>query len=82
LATTARRLESAWQALTEAAQREQERWKAEIDRVRGWRRSVWPLWAITAAVLLVLTYLGLVLGGYIPGPRFLQGLADFWWSRP
>ena len=82
LATTARRLESAWQALTEAAQREQERWKAEIDRVRGWRRSVWPLWAITAAVLLVLTYLGLVLGGYIPVPRFLQGLADFWWSRP
>jgi hypothetical protein len=81
LATTARRLESAWQALTEAAQREQERWRAEIERVRAWRRPVWPLWTITAVMLLALTYLGLVLGGYLPVPSFLRGLADFWWSR-
>jgi hypothetical protein len=81
LATTARRLESAWQALTEAAQREQERWRAEIERVRSWRRPVWPLWTITAVMLLALTYLGLVLGGYLPVPSFLRGLADFWWSR-
>jgi hypothetical protein len=81
LATTARRLESAWLALTEAAKTEQERWRGEIERVRSWRRPRWPLWAITLFVLLALSYLGLVLGGYLPVPTPLQGMAEFWWSR-
>jgi hypothetical protein len=81
LATTARRLESAWLALTGASKIEQERWKGEIDRVRSWRRPRWPLWVITLLVFLALSYLGLVLGGYLPVPNALQGVADFWWSR-
>jgi hypothetical protein len=81
LATTARRLESAWQALLAAAEVEQARWSAEIERVRAWRRPTWPLWIITLTVLLSLTYLGLVLGGYLPAPAALRGLAEFWWSR-
>jgi hypothetical protein len=28
------------------------------------------------------TYLGLILGGYITVPPFLQGFAAFWWSWP
>jgi hypothetical protein len=81
LATAARRLESAWQALVEAAEVEQNRWQAEIDRVRAWRRPQWPLWLITILLLLSLTYVGLVLGGYLPVPAPLQGLAEFWWTR-
>jgi hypothetical protein len=81
LATTARRLEAAWLALTVAARTEQERWKREIDRVRAWRRPTWPLWLLTLVVLLGMTYLGLVLGGYLPVPAVLQGLAEFWWSH-
>jgi hypothetical protein len=81
LAATARRLESAWLALTEAAREEQHRWQGEIARVRSWRRPRWPLWAITLALVLALGYLGLVLGGYLPVPSPLQGLAELWWSR-
>jgi hypothetical protein len=81
LATAARRLESAWLALTVAALAEQDRWKGEIERVRAWRRPVWLLWAATIAVLLAATYLGLVLGGYLPVPEPLGGFAELWWSR-
>jgi hypothetical protein len=81
LATTARRLESAWLALLAAARTEQDRWKGEIERVRTWRRSLWPVWLVTLTVLAIATYLGLVLGGYLPVPGVLRGLAEFWWSH-
>jgi hypothetical protein len=81
LATAARRLESAWLALAVTARQEQERWNRDIQRVRAWRRPTWPLWTATGVVLLVFGYLGLVLGGFLPVPGFLRGVADFWWSR-
>jgi hypothetical protein len=81
LATTARRLESAWQALIEAAQVEQERWQAEIEQVRAWRRPQWPVWAVTILVLVAVIYLGLVLGGYLAVPTPLGEVAEFWWTR-
>ncbi|HEX7335705.1 MAG TPA: hypothetical protein VF252_00745 [Gemmatimonadales bacterium] len=81
LATAARRLESAWLALVASSRVEQERWKREIERVRAWRRPTGPLWAATALVFAVLTYLGLVLGGYLPVPPPLRGLAEFWWAH-
>ena len=81
LATVARRLESAWLALVATSRAEQERWKAEIEQVRAWRRPTWPLWVATLAVLVVVTYLGLVLGGYLPVPPPLQGLAELWWAH-
>jgi hypothetical protein len=81
LTAAARRLESAWLALVATAQVEQDRWNAEIQRVRSWQRPRWPLWAITALVLALATYLGLVLGGYLPVPRILRGVAEFWWAR-
>lgn len=81
LAATARRLEAAWIALLASARQEHERWRGDIEAVRAWRRPLWPLWVITILLLLVATYLGLVLGGYLPVPRLLQGFAEFWWSR-
>jgi hypothetical protein len=82
LAATARRLESSWLALTVATKQEQERWKGEIERIKAWHRSLWPLWLLTLAVLGITTYLGLILGGYLPVPGPLRGFAEFWWSRP
>jgi hypothetical protein len=81
LAATARRLESAWLALMESAKTEQQRWRSEIERVRVWQRPRRTLWLVTVILLLLLTYLGLILGGYLPVPAFLRGVADFWWSR-
>ena len=82
LSAVSRRLESAWRALESAAAAEQERWLSEIELVRGWRRSTWPVWTLTAVVFCGATYLGLILGGYITVPPFLQGFAAFWWSWP
>ena len=81
LGTVARRLESAWLALEDAAGREQERWGAEIAMVREWRRPGWPLWLVTAVVMAAAAWLGLVLGGYVPVPPALEGVAAFWWAR-
>src|SRR3954452_2151088 len=81
LTAVARRLESAWLALTDAASSEQERWRSEIERVRLWQRPRSALWLISALVLGVLTYVGLVLGGYLPVPDMLSGVAEFWWNR-
>lgn len=80
LAAAARRLESAWLALMANARVEQDRWKAEIERVRAWRRPTWPVWLLTAVTLALVTYLGLVLGGYLPVPGWLRPLAELWWS--
>lgn len=82
LGHVARRLEVAWYALADAAAEEEAAWDAEIARVRAWHRARWPLWAITAVLLGVAGYLGLVLGGFVPVPPFLRAFADFWWTRP
>jgi hypothetical protein len=81
LAAAARRLESAWLALAAGARAEQDRWKAEIDGARAWRRPTRLLWLISGSVLAAATYLGLVLGGYLPVPPLLRPLAEFWWSH-
>lgn len=80
LNATARRLEAAWLALEAAARDEQRHWQAEVERVRRWRRPRWPLWLITVLVVAAAAYVGLVLGGYLPVPPALEGLADWWWS--
>jgi len=81
LGATARRLESAWIALEQAARAEQERWASEVEAVRAWRRPTWPIWLLTALTVTAVSYLGLVLGGYLPVPPALQPLASFVWMR-
>jgi hypothetical protein len=81
LLAVARRLESAWLALEDAALAEQRRWQVEIELVRAWRRPVWPVWLLTFVLLAGATYLGLVLGGVIPVPPPLRGVALWWWNQ-
>ncbi len=77
----ARRLESAWLELESAALREEALWTPEIERVRAWRRPTWPLWLLSAVLVVAATWLGLVLGGYLPVPSALRGFADAVWQR-
>lgn len=81
LEAAARRLESAWLALVSAATMEEQHWRGEAERVRTWRRPLWPVWLISLAVIAAAGYVGLVVGGYLPVPPQLTGLTDFWWSR-
>lgn len=81
LAGVARQMESAWLALEEAAAREEASWQADIAEIRRWRRPRWPLWAFTIALLAAAIYLGLLLGGFVPVPGPLKGLAEWWWAR-
>jgi len=80
LTAAGRRLESAWLALDAAALAEQRRWREEIERIRGWRRPTWPVWLVTVVVLGAATYVGLVLGGYLPVPPPVRNLVEAWWS--
>lgn len=81
LLSVARRLESAWLAVEDAAAREPGVWAESIESVRRWHRPRWPLWVTTAVVLLVAGYVGLVFGGYLPTAGPVGALARAWWYR-
>lgn len=76
----ARRLESAWASLEEAAAREEAAWQEDVAELRAWRRPRLVLWAITAAVIGLALYLGLMLGGFVQVPGVLRPFAEFWWG--
>ena len=80
-AAAARRLESAWLALEEAAEREQRHWQAEVTRVRDVAPAGVAALAHHRVVLGAAGYLGLLVGGYLPVPAALRGFADWWWAR-
>ena len=81
LTGVARRVEGAWLALEQAARDEELAWQPDIADVRAWRRPRWPLWLITAGVLALFAWLGLVLGGFVDSPRWFLPAADWWWTR-
>ena len=81
LEAAARRLESAWLALSATASVEEQHWRDEADWIRTWRRPAWPIWLVTVAVVAAAAYAGLVVGGYLSVPPILRSLTDFWWSR-
>jgi hypothetical protein len=81
LARVARQLESAWVALEAAAAREEAAWREDAADVRAWRRKLWPLWLISLAVVLLLGWTALVLGGFLDAPGWFRPVADWWWIR-
>jgi hypothetical protein len=80
LTEAARGLESAWLSLEEATAEEAQRWSPLVESVRAWRRSWWLLMLISLATLAALLYVGLVIGGYLQGPPFLNAVAEWWWD--
>src|SRR6266545_7736371 len=77
LRTVARRLEAAWLALESEVEAERERWNAELDALAGWRPSLWPIFVVWTPVAVVLLWLGLILGGYVPAPAWLAARLGF-----
>lgn len=77
LRLTARRLEAAWLALEAAVAAERERWGPEWADIAAWRPSLWPVVLAWAPVAVVLVWLGLLLGGYLPAPAWLAARLGF-----
>ena len=77
LRTVARRLEAAWLALEAEVDAERERWSAELDALAGWRPSLWPIFVVWVPLSILLIWLGLILGGYVPAPAWLAAQLGF-----
>lgn len=75
--TVARRLEAAWLALEDEVREERARWQPEIEQLATWRRRLWPVIAGWLPLAVVLVWLGLVLGGYLPAPAWLAARLGF-----
>lgn len=71
LLTAARRLEAAWLALEEQRADETRRGEEAVALVAAWRRPLWPVAAVGVPAVAAATWLGLVLGGYLPPPGWL-----------
>jgi len=80
LLAAARRLEAAWLAMEDALQREWRSWDAEVEDLRRWRRSRWPLVVVGIGMFGLALYIGLLLGGYLPVPGPLRGPVDALWA--
>jgi hypothetical protein len=72
LKLAARRLEAAWLALERAVETEGDRWHAVADEVAGWRKPLWPVYAVGIVIGAVVLWLGLVFGGYVSPPGWLE----------
>jgi hypothetical protein len=77
LRTVARRLEAAWLALETEVEAERARWNPEIEKLAAWRPTLWPVVALWTPLAVVLVWLGLILGGYLPAPAWLAARLGF-----
>lgn len=77
LRTVARRLEAAWLALEDEVEEERSRWQPEIDTLAAWRPTLWPVVVAWVPLGVLLLWLGLVLGGYLPAPAWLAARLGF-----
>jgi hypothetical protein len=76
-----RRLELCWLELEQRALAEELAWGSEGARIAGWRPSPWPRRVAAGAIVLILVYIGLVLGGFLPVPPGAERIASWWWTH-
>jgi len=74
LLVAARRFEAAWLGLEDQVAAELERWAEVAAGIARWRRPMWPVVAVGVPALGAAALLGLVMGGYLPAPRWLVAL--------
>lgn len=75
-------LEESWLELERQVARVMEEWRPRARALEAWRRPVAPLWVATAALAGLALVLGLMVGGYLPAPAWLQPFTSWWWSLP
>lgn len=75
-------LEDSWEDLETVVKAELAEARPQIERVAGWRPSSVPWYVALIAAVTLSTWLGLVLGGYLPRPGWLAGFSDWFWSLP
>jgi len=76
-----RRLELCWLELEQRALAEERAWEAEATLIAEWRPARWPRWVAAGILGLVLVYIGLVLGGFLPVPPGADRITSWWWSH-
>lgn len=79
---TAVALEDAWDELEVLVRRELAVWQSKAAQVARWRPALWPWIVVLLAALALVTWLGLVLGGYLPRPAWLDPVHRWFWSLP
>jgi hypothetical protein len=77
LALAARSLEAAWLAMEVGVGDEIRRWRAVFDETAAWRKPLWPVITVGAIALAVAVWLGLLLGGVLQPPAWLDGVWGF-----
>ena len=82
LRRTAGELEAAWEQIGITARQELSTWDRRATEIRQWRRPWTPLVVSGLFLVGITTWLGLVLGGYLPVPRWLAPLARWFWNLP
>jgi hypothetical protein len=75
-------LEQSWHRLVQTAHEELAIWEGKSHAIRAWRRAWWPLLAGGGAAIAFSTWIGLMLGGYLPVPDPLRPAAEWIWSLP
>ncbi len=73
-------LEASWERLLATARAELESWDGRAAVIGAWRRPWRPLLIVSALLLALATWLGLVLGGYLGAPTWLRPLTDWVWN--
>jgi hypothetical protein len=77
LRTVARRLEAAWLALEDEVAEERVRWHPEIEKLAAWRPKLWPVIVGWLPLGVLLLWLGLIIGGFVPAPAWLAARLGF-----
>lgn len=77
LRTVARRLEAAWLALEAEVEEERVRWNPEIEAIAAWRPALWPVFLVWLPLGVLILWLGLIFGGYVPAPEWLARQLGF-----
>jgi hypothetical protein len=75
-------LEEGWRQLRNVAELEHASWSGRVTLVREWRRPWRPLVLGGLAALAAVTWIGLVIGGYLPVPGWFRPVAEWAWSLP
>ncbi len=75
-------LEEGWLELERMVTAIMQEWLPRARLVAAWRRPQAPLWIGTATLLLFAIVTGLMLGGYLPSPRWFKPFTNWWWSLP